>query len=141
MLPIQRLSTVDADFLSRLKTLLAFEAAADENIERTVANILADVKTRGDAAVIDYTNKFDRLSAKAMLDLELRKDELQAALDGLPAERRAAQAAGSDSSASRAAAHCGSRPASRDAVAAAGIRSIRALPPGRQTRWSVCRCS
>ncbi len=90
MLPIQRLSTVDADFLSRLKTLLAFEAAADENIERTVANILADVKTRGDAAVIDYTNKFDRLSAHSMIDLELRKDELQAALDGLPAERRAA---------------------------------------------------
>ncbi len=87
---IQRLSTVDADFLSRLKTLLAFEAAADENIERTVANILADVKTRGDAAVIDCTNKFDRLSAKAMIDLELRKDQLQKALDGLPAERRAA---------------------------------------------------
>ena len=87
---IQRLSTVDADFLSQLKTLLAFEAAADENIERTVANILADVKTRGDAAVIEYTNQFDRLTAKAMIDLELRKDELHAALDGLPAERRAA---------------------------------------------------
>ena len=87
---IQRLSTVDADFLSQLKTLLAFEAAADENIERTVANILADVKTRGDAAVIEYTNQFDRLTAKAMIDLELRQDELHAALDGLPAERRAA---------------------------------------------------
>ena len=87
---IQRLSTVDADFLSKLKTLLAFEAAADENIERTVANILADVKTRGDAAVIECTNKFDRLSAKAMIDLELRQDELQAALDSLPTERRAA---------------------------------------------------
>ncbi len=87
---IQRLSTVDADFLSKLKALLAFEAAADENIERTVANILADVKTRGDAAVIEYTNKFDRLAAKAMIDLELRKTELQAALDGLSVERRAA---------------------------------------------------
>ena len=87
---IQRLSTVDADFLSQLKTLLAFEAAADENIERTVANILADVKTRGDAAVIDYTNKFDRLSTRAMIDLELRQDELQLALDGLPSDRRAA---------------------------------------------------
>ena len=87
---IQRLSTVDADFLSRLKTLLAFEAAADDNIERTVAGILADVKTRGDAAVVEYTNKFDRLSAKAMIDLELRKDELQKALDSLPADRRAA---------------------------------------------------
>ena len=87
---IQRLSTVDADFLSKLKALLAFEAAADENIELTVSNILADVQARGDAAVIEYTNRFDRLSAKAMIDLELRKDELQAALDGLPTERRAA---------------------------------------------------
>jgi histidinol dehydrogenase len=90
MVAIQRLSTVEPDFLSNLKTLLAFEAAADENIERTVANILADVKTRGDAAVIEYTNKFDRLTAKAMIDLELRQDELRRALDGLPSERRTA---------------------------------------------------
>ncbi|MGE5947037.1 MAG: histidinol dehydrogenase, partial [Betaproteobacteria bacterium] len=90
MVAIKRLSTVDAEFLSELKTLLAFEAAADETIERTVAGILADVKTRGDAAVIEFTNRFDRLAVKAMVDLELRKDELQKALDGLPAERRAA---------------------------------------------------
>ena len=87
---IKRLATVDADFKAKMDALLAFEAAADENIERTVAGILADVKTRGDAAVIEYTNRFDRLTAKAMVDLELRKDELQKALDGLPAERRAA---------------------------------------------------
>ena len=87
---IQRLSTVDADFSAKLKTLLAFEAAADENIERTVAAILADVKTRGDAAVVDYSNRFDRLSATAMADLELSRDQLEAALAGLPAEQRAA---------------------------------------------------
>ena len=89
-LPIKRLATVDADFSAKMKALLAFEAAADENIERTVAGILADVKARGDAAVVEYTNKFDRLSASAMADLELGKAELQAALDGLPADRRAA---------------------------------------------------
>lgn len=87
---IQRLSTVDADFSAKLKTLLAFEAAADENIERTVAAILADVKTLGDAAVVDYSNRFDRLSATAMADLELSRDQLEAALAGLPAEQRAA---------------------------------------------------
>ena len=43
MVAIQRLSTVDADFSAKLKTLLAFEAASDEQIERTVAGILADV--------------------------------------------------------------------------------------------------
>src|SRR5574343_1555144 len=87
---IQRLSTVEADFSTQLKTLLAFEAAADDNIERTVVGVLADVKTRGDAAVVEYTNKFDRLTAGSMAQLELGKAELQAALDGLPADRRAA---------------------------------------------------
>ena len=57
---IKRLATGDADFAARLKELLAFEAAADENIERTVADILADVKARGDAAVVEYTNRFTR---------------------------------------------------------------------------------
>lgn len=87
---IQRLSTVDADFAAKLKTLLAFEAAADDTIERTVATILADVKARGDAAVVDYSNRFDRLSAASMADLELSRDELEKALAGLPADRRAA---------------------------------------------------
>ena len=87
---IKRLATGDADFVARLKELLAFEAAADENIERTVADILADVKARGDAAVVEYTNRFDRLAAKAMADLELGQDELQRALAGLPPDRRAA---------------------------------------------------
>ena len=87
---IKRLSTVDADFAARLKELLAFEAAADEGIERTVAAILADVKARGDAAVVDYSNRFDRLTAVSMADLELSRDELEKALAGLPADRRAA---------------------------------------------------
>ncbi len=87
---IQRLSTVAADFPAQLKTLLAFEAAADDSIERTVAGILADVKARGDAAVVDYSNRFDRLSVASMADLELSRDELEKALAGLPAERRVA---------------------------------------------------
>lgn len=87
---IKRLSTVDADFAARLKELLAFEAAADEGIERTVAGILADVKTRGDAAVVDYSNRFDRLTVATMADLELSRDELEKALAGLPADRRTA---------------------------------------------------
>ena len=90
MVAIKRLSTVDADFKAQMDALLAFEAAADENIERTVAGILSDVKTRGNAAVVEYTNKFDRLTAASMADLELSKAELQRALDGLPADRRAA---------------------------------------------------
>ncbi len=88
MVAIKRLSTVDADFTAKMDALLAFEAAADEGIERTVASILADVKVRGDAAVVEFTNKFDRLSVSGMAELELSGAEMQKALDGLPAERR-----------------------------------------------------
>ena len=87
---IKRLNSADADFQQRLDELLAFEGAQDENIEKTVVGILADVKARGDAAVVEYTNRFDRLSVAGMAALELPQAELQAALDGLPAERRAA---------------------------------------------------
>ena len=70
------------------------QAAADEGIERTVAAILADVKARGDAAVVEYSNKFDRLTAKGMADLELSQIEMQKALDGLPiVQRQALEAA------------------------------------------------
>ncbi|MDR2837642.1 MAG: histidinol dehydrogenase [Azonexus sp.] len=94
MLKIKRLATAEAAFTARLDALLAFEAAADEQIERTVAAILADVKTRGDAAVVDYSNRFDRLTATTMADLELAAGDLQAALDHLPeAQREALEAA------------------------------------------------
>ncbi|MFV0370861.1 MAG: histidinol dehydrogenase, partial [Azonexus sp.] len=90
MLNIPRLSTADTDFPAKLKTLLAFEAAADDNIERTVAGILADVKARGDQAVVDYSNRFDRLNVASMHELELAPDELANALASLPQERRIA---------------------------------------------------
>ncbi len=90
MLNIPRLSTADTDFPAKLKTLLAFEAAADDHIERTVAGILADIKARGDQAVVDYSNRFDRLSVASMRELELAPDELASALASLPQERRAA---------------------------------------------------
>ena len=90
MVAIKRLATVDADFTAKMDALLAFEAAQDEGIERTVIGILADVKARGDVAVVEYCNKFDRLSVTGMADLELSKAEMQAALDGLPAEQRQA---------------------------------------------------
>ncbi|MBK8524932.1 MAG: histidinol dehydrogenase [Betaproteobacteria bacterium] len=90
MVAIKRFSSTDTDFKAQLDALLAFEGAQDEKIDQTVAAILADVKARGDAAVIEYTNRFDRLSAKSMAELELSRAELEAALNGLPADRRAA---------------------------------------------------
>jgi histidinol dehydrogenase len=90
MLALARLDSQSPDFAARLDALLAFEAAQDEQIENTVARILADVKARGDAAVLEYTRRFDRLDATRLADLELSRAELRAALDGLAPERRAA---------------------------------------------------
>ncbi len=84
MIAIKRFSSSDADFEARLETLLAFEAAQDESIDKGVASILADVKLRGDAAVLEYTNRFDRLQAQSLSDLELGVGELRLALDSLP---------------------------------------------------------
>ncbi|MEF8758977.1 MAG: histidinol dehydrogenase [Candidatus Accumulibacter sp. UW25] len=90
MIRIKRLATTEADFQPRLDALLAFEAAQDDAIERTVADIVAAVKTSGDAAVIEYTRRFDGLGVDSMAELELSQDVLQQALAGLPAAQRQA---------------------------------------------------
>jgi histidinol dehydrogenase len=87
---IRRLSTLDSCFDAELKALLAFETAQDDSVDVVVAAILKDVKTRGDAAVLEYTNKFDKTSARNLSDLEVSKSELKSALDGLQANTRAA---------------------------------------------------
>ena len=79
-----------AGFDTELTRLLAFEETADEKLEATVAGILADVRKRGDAAVLEYTRKFDRLPLADAAAMELSRDELQRAFDGLPAEQRSA---------------------------------------------------
>lgn len=87
---MKRLSTSQPDFDAQLAALTALEAAQDQHVERAVADILADVRRRGDAAVLEYTARFDRVQAKSMAELEIPRAELQAALDGLPRERREA---------------------------------------------------
>ncbi len=87
---ITKLSTQQADFDSRLSKLLAFEETADDVLEVTVAAILKDVRKRGDVAVLEYTSKFDRLPLANASAMELSRDELRNAFDGLPAEQRVA---------------------------------------------------
>ena len=60
---IKRLSSSQLDFNAQLSKLLAFESTQDEKLEATVASILADVRKRGDTALLEYTQRFDRLSA------------------------------------------------------------------------------
>ena len=93
---ITRLSTTTADFRVRLDSLLAWEAVADENIRRTVSEILRDVRDRGDAAVLEYTNRFDRLGARDVSELEIPPARLAAALNNIPGPQRTALEAATD---------------------------------------------
>ncbi|HSI45231.1 MAG TPA: histidinol dehydrogenase [Methylophilus sp.] len=93
---IKRLTTQSADFDRDLKALLAFETAQDDSIDQVVANILKDVKVRGDAAVLEYTNRFDKTNVDSLAQLEIPQAELQDALTNLPAEQREALQAAAD---------------------------------------------
>ncbi|MXS83275.1 histidinol dehydrogenase [Nitrosomonas oligotropha] len=91
---IKRFNSTDSDFNSDLDKLLAFENAQDDAVDVTVANILADIRSRRDAALIEYTNRFDRLAIQSAKDLELTQDQLQHSLATLgDAERTALQQA------------------------------------------------
>jgi histidinol dehydrogenase len=85
-----RLDSSQPDFLTRLDRLLHFDDATDASIESTVSGILADVKARGDQAVVEYTNKFDRMSASTLAELELPRVRLERALATLPEDRKTA---------------------------------------------------
>ena len=89
-----RLSTATPDFDAAFKARLHWSADTDAAIEQRVADILADVQKRGDAAVLEYTARFDGLTASQLSALELTQAELKAAFDAIPqAQRDALQAA------------------------------------------------
>ena len=89
-----RLSTANSQFEAEFTARLHWAADTDAAIEQRVAEILADVKVRGDAAVLEYTARFDGLASASMQVLELTQAELKAAFDAIPdAQRSALQAA------------------------------------------------
>ena len=90
MTMIRKLDSTQDDFQEALDALLAFEAETDDAIEAAVAKIIADVRARGDEAVLEYTNRFDRTGAASMADFDIGQPELEAALAALPAAQRAA---------------------------------------------------
>ncbi len=85
---VLRLSTTSPTFEADFKARLHWSADTDAAIEQRVADILRDVQQRGDAAVLEYTARFDGLPASRMADLELTQAELKVAFDGLPTEQR-----------------------------------------------------
>ncbi|MCW7537207.1 histidinol dehydrogenase [Aquabacterium sp. A7-Y] len=91
---IRQLATTAPDFEAEFHRALHWAAETDHAIEQRVAEILADVRSRGDAAVLEYTNRFDALGATSVAALELGQAELQAALQKItPAQRQALEAA------------------------------------------------
>ena len=87
---IARLATTDPDFDARLKALTAFDTTFDQKLEDDVAAILAGVSARGDAAVLEYTERFDRIKVARVGDLELSPRELEKARSGLKGGEREA---------------------------------------------------
>src|SRR3569832_1572492 len=85
-----RLSTADADFESEFQERLHWSGETDAAVEQRVAEIILDVRARGDAAVLEFTRRFDGLDAQSLDTLELKRAELTNAFDGLPAAQRKA---------------------------------------------------
>ena len=91
-----RLSTASATFEAEFKARLHWSADADAAIEKVVADVLADVRARGDEAVLEYTRRFDGLGAAAVSELELTQADFKSAFDSLPAVQREALQAAAD---------------------------------------------
>ncbi len=89
-LSITRLSTGTADFDARLDRLLAWDVEGDGSIEQQVAQVLADVRSRGDDAVIEYTNRFDDLQAASMDELRIPVEALSNAWQAITDDERRA---------------------------------------------------
>ncbi len=89
-LALRRLDAGAADFEREFTALTAFEAAQDPAVDAAVAAIVADVRARGDAALVECTARFDRVRVAAAAELEIRPAEMRAAFEALPSEQRSA---------------------------------------------------
>lgn len=89
-LEITRLVAGQADFDAQLEALLAWESVSDKQVNQIVDDVIANVRSRGDAALVEYTNRFDRMQVASMAELEMSPARLHQALEGLPHEQRVA---------------------------------------------------
>jgi len=90
MADIRKLSTSDADFSAQLDALLAWESVSDDGVNQVVNDVIADIRARGDAALIDYTNRFDGWQAGSADDLRVPVARLEEAWNKIPADQQAA---------------------------------------------------
>jgi histidinol dehydrogenase len=85
---IKRLTTSAADFWPQLDQLLAWDSVSDDKIGQTVREIINTVRARGDAAVVEYTNRFDRMAVTSLAELQIHPEQLHHALQSIPANTR-----------------------------------------------------
>ena len=93
---LRTLSTRESGFEAEFGRLVAVDSAIDKSIERAADAIVDDVRARGDAALLEYTNRFDRMTADRVADLEIPQDAMRAAFEDLPAEQSEALQAAAD---------------------------------------------
>jgi histidinol dehydrogenase len=84
---LRRLSTRTSGFDAELAALTCYDAAQDPAVQVSVRAILADVRSRGDAAVLEYSQRFDKVGARSISELEVPAARLKAALQAVPAEQ------------------------------------------------------
>ena len=85
---VARISTRDPGFQKSIENLVAFPRDAEAEVHAAVRSILADIRDRGDQAVLDFTLKFDRIQALSVADLEIPRDALDGALAAIPEDAR-----------------------------------------------------
>jgi histidinol dehydrogenase len=90
MVDITRLNIAQGDFWPRLEQLLAWEGVADKAVMETVHEIISTIRSRGDAALLEYTQRFDGLKVANATELEVSTQRLQAALTAIPMKQREA---------------------------------------------------
>jgi len=88
MLNIRRLSANAEGFREELDRLLAWETVSNDSVNDIVKEVVNNVRTQGDAALLEYTARFDRLTLQSGAELEISKERLHAALKRIPAEQR-----------------------------------------------------
>jgi len=85
---IKRLNSSDKDFYAQLDSLLAWEQVSDSQVAQTVGDIISAIRSRGDDALLEFTNRLDRMQAGSVEELEISKFKLLEALDTIPTEQR-----------------------------------------------------
>lgn len=87
---IKRLTTTQPDYQEQMDTLLAWEGVSDDQVNSTVKDVLKNIRSRGDEALVEYTNKFDRMNVSSMKELTFSKEQIEAAYNNIPADQREA---------------------------------------------------